>query len=218
MTGGKTMAKFCTKCGAPLDNNAAFCTNCGAVADKKDNVLNLHNKNTAILLGGILAGIIILTILISLIFGGGYKSAINNYFEGFEDTNAKKFMKAMPECQIEYLEESLKDYSKFDSLAEYFEYCLEEALNKIEDEYGDDISISYEIKDKEELSEKELKDIRKRLENNYDNDDVKVTKGYEVQITAEIKGDDNSDEEDITVKVAKVDGDWCIVNGGFLPI
>lgn len=212
------MAKFCTKCGAPLDNNAAFCTNCGAVADKKDNVLNLHNKNTAILLGGILAGIIILTILISLIFGGGYKSAINNYFEGFEDTNAKKFMKAMPECQIEYLEESLKDYSKFDSLAEYFEYCLEEALNKIEDEYGDDISISYEIKDKEELSEKELKDIRKRLENNYDNDDVKVTKGYEVQITAEIKGDDNSDEEDITVKVAKVDGDWCIVNGGFLQI
>lgn len=212
------MAKFCTKCGAPLDNNAAFCTNCGAVADKKNNVVNLHNKNTAILLGGILAGIIILVILISLIFGGGYKSAIDNYFEGFEDTNAKKFMKAMPECQIEYLEESLKDYSKFDSLAEYFEYCLEEALNKIEDEYGDDISISYEIKDKEELSEKELKDIRKRLENNYDNDDVKVTKGYEVQITAEIKGDDNSDEEDITVKVAKVDGDWCIVNGGFLPI
>lgn len=212
------MAKFCTKCGAPLDNNAAFCTNCGAVADKKNNVVNLHNKNTAILLGGILAGIIILVILISLIFGGGYKSAIDNYFEGFEDTNAKKFMKAMPECQIEYLEESLKDYSKFDSLAEYFEYCLEEALNKIEDEYGNDISISYEIKDKEELSEKELKDIRKRLENNYDNDDVKVTKGYEVQITAEIKGDDNSDEEDITVKVAKVDGDWCIVNGGFLPI
>lgn len=212
------MAKFCTKCGAPLDNNAAFCTNCGAVADKKNNVVNLHNKNTAILLGGILAGIIVLVILISLIFGGGYKSAIDNYFEGFEDTNAKKFMKAMPECQIEYLEESLKDYSKFDSLAEYFEYLLEEALNKIEDEYGDDISISYEIKDKEELSEKELKDIRKRLENNYDNDDVKVTKGYEVEITAEIKGDDNSDEEDITVKVAKVDGDWCIINGGFLPI
>ncbi len=212
------MAKFCTKCGAPLDNNAAFCTNCGAVADKKNNIVNLHNKNTAILLGGILAGIIVLVILISLIFGGGYKSAIDNYFEGFEDTNAKKFMKAMPECQIEYLQESLKDYSKFDSLAEYFEYLLEEALNKIEDEYGDDISISYEIKDKEELSEKELKDIRKRLENNYDNDDVKVTKGYEVEITAEIKGDDNSDEEDITVKVAKVDGDWCIINGGFLPI
>lgn len=212
------MAKFCTKCGAPLDNNAAFCTNCGAVADKKNNIVNLHNKNTAILLGGILAGIIVLVILISLIFGGGYKSAIDNYFEGFEDTNAKKFMKAMPECQIEYLEESLKDYSKFDSLAEYFEYLLEEALNKIEDEYGNDISISYEIKDKEELSEKELKDIRKRLENNYDNDDVKVTKGYEVEITAEIKGDDNSDEEDITVKVAKVDGDWCIINGGFLPI
>ncbi len=212
------MAKFCTKCGAPLDNNAAFCTNCGAVADKKNNIVNLHNKNTAILLGGILAGIIILVILISLIFGGGYKSAIDNYFEGFEDTNAKKFMKAMPECQIEYLEESLKDYSKFNSLAEYFEYLLEEALNKIEDEYGDDISISYEIKDKEELSEKELKDIRKRLENNYDNDDVKVTKGYEVEITAVIKGDDNSDEEDITVKVAKVDGDWCIINGGFLPI
>ena len=212
------MAKFCTKCGAPLDNNAAFCTNCGAVADKKNNIVNLHNKNTAILLGGILAGIIVLVILISLIFGGGYKSAIDNYFEGFEDTNAKKIMKAMPECQIEYLEESLKDYSKFDSLAEYFEYLLEEALNKIEDEYGDDISISYEIKDKEELSEKELKDIRKRLENNYDNDDVKVTKGYEVEITAEIKGDDNSDEEDITVKVAKVDGDWCIINGGFLPI
>lgn len=218
MLGGNIMANFCTKCGGPLENNAAFCTNCGAVADKKNNVVNLHNKNTAILLGGILAGIIIIVILISLIFGGGYKSAIDNYFEGFEDADAKKFMKAMPECQIEYLEESLKDYSKFDSLTEYFEYCLEEALNKIEDEYGDDISISYEIKDKEELSEKELKDIRKRLENNYDNDDVKVTKGYEVEITAEIKGDDNSDEEDITVKVAKVDGDWCIVSGGFLPI
>ncbi|MDE6148471.1 MAG: zinc ribbon domain-containing protein [Ruminococcus sp.] len=212
------MAKFCTKCGAPLENNAAFCTNCGALVDTKNNSVNLHKKSTAILLGGILAGIIIIVILISLIFGGGYKSAIDNYFEGLEDANAKKFMNAMPECQIEYLEKSFEDYDEYDSLKEYFEYLLEVALDEVEDEYGDDISISYEIKDKEELSDKELKDIRKELRSNYDNNDVEVTKGYEVEISAEIKGDDDSDNMDMTLKVAKVDGDWCIVNGGFLPM
>ena len=212
------MAKFCTKCGASLDNNAAFCTACGAIVDNKSNFVNLNKKRTALMLSGILAGIIIMVLILSALFGGGYKSAISNYFEGFEDADAEKFMKSMPKCQVEYLEKSLKDYDKYDSFKEYFQYIIEEALDEAEDKYGDDISISYEINNKKDLSDKELRDIRKRLKSNYQDNDVDVTKGYEVEITVKIKGDDDSEKEDSTLKVAKVDGDWCIVSGGILPM
>ena len=212
------MSKFCTKCGASLDNNAAFCTACGAIVDNKSNFVNLNKRRTALMLSGILAGIIIIVLILSALFGGGYKSAISNYFEGFEDADAEKFMKSMPKCQVEYLEKSLKDYDKYDSFKEYFQYIIEEALDEAEDKYGDDISISYEINNKKDLSDKELKDIRKRLRNNYQDNDVDVTKGYEVEITVKIKGDDDSEKEDSTLKVAKVDGDWCIVSGGILPM
>ena len=170
------------------------------------------------MLSGILAGIIIIVLILSALFGGGYKSAVKNYFEGFEDADAEKFMKSMPKCQVEYLEKSMKDYDKYDSFKEYFQYIIEEALDEAEDKYGDDISISYEINNKKDLSDKELKDIRKRLRNNYQDNDVDVTKGYEVAITEKIKGDDDSEKKDLTLKAAKVDGDWCIVSGGVLPI
>lgn len=241
------MAKFCTKCGAPLNENAAFCTNCGAPQDSKnsgsvtadaaDAVTNAFNnvkdtfssegiknmkanpeKKALIVLGcAVLAVIIVIVLLISLIFGGGYKTPIDNYFEGIEDANVKKILKSMPECQVEYIEDKLDEYDSFDTISEYMEDAIKYAIEEIEDQYGDDFSISYEITNKEELSDKELRSIRKRLRSTYDDDDVKVTKGYEIELLTKIKGDDDSDERDMTIEVAKVDGDWCIVDGGLLP-
>ena len=63
---------------------------CGAIVDNKSNFVNLNKKRTALMLSGILAGIIIIVLILSALFGGGYKSAISNYFEGFEDADAGK--------------------------------------------------------------------------------------------------------------------------------
>ena len=71
------------------------------------------------------------------------------------------------------------------------------------------------MKKKTKLSDGKLKDIRKDLEDKYDAD-VEVTKGYKVKVEMKIKGDDDEDENKTTFTVAKVDGDWVIVDGGFI--
>ena len=73
--------------------------------------------------------------------------------------------------------------------------------------------LSYSVEKKTKLSDSKLKDIRKDLEDNYDAD-VKVTKGYKVKVEMTIKGDDDDDEDTTTFTVAKVDGDWVLVDGG----
>ena len=48
-------------------------------------------------------------------------------------------------------------------------------------------------------------------EDNYDSK-VKISKGYEVEIKATIKGDDEKETDTTTLSVYKINGDWCIVS------
>lgn len=248
------MSKFCTTCGAQLDDGATFCTSCGAAQqeqpkqaektgsagdavkntfnDIKDKVnvdavkdsLSMENikglktnpnKNTLIALGCIaVVAILVIILIFTLIFGGKYKKPISNMLDGIEKTDAATYMKSVPKCQLDYIEETyIDDYEQYDSLEEYYEEMLDSSLEYLEEEYGNDVKLSYNVEKKTKLSDSKLKDIRDELEDNYDAD-VKVTKGYKVKVEMTIKGDDDDDEDTTTLTVAKVDGDWVLVDGG----
>lgn len=213
------MAKFCTKCGSPLSENAAYCTNCGAVVDQKSNVtFSEQKKHMVIKIGSIAAVLIVIVLIFTALFSGGYKSALDNFFEGIEDGDVSALMDAMPECEIEYLENSLKEYDIYDSVKDYFEATFSVLLKGMESEFGDDISISYDIINKEELSDKQLKSIQNDLRSSFNAKDTEVTKGYNVKMNVKIKGDNKTEKETISLKVAKVDGDWCLVENNFYSI
>ena len=120
------MSKFCTKCGASIEDNSSFCTSCGAKfdaapaastasADSNDSILDKFkaNANVETIKGlqsnpnfkkyvGIgvvaIAAIIIICILVSVL-SGGYMKPIENYFEGIVKKDAETFMEAYHEYQ-----------------------------------------------------------------------------------------------------------------------
>lgn len=247
------MSKFCTTCGAQLDDNATFCTSCGAtqgeqpkqdsaaasaadsvkntindIKDKvdvgaikdsltMDNIKSLKtepNKNTIIALSCIGAvALIVIIIILCAVFSGGYKKPIDKMFKAFEDGDGKALMSIYPDVLIESddFEDNIKD-ADYDSVKEYFEEQAEKFTDQLEEEYGKDLKISYKIEDKDELSNKKLKDIKDSLKAQGAKN-VKVTKGYELDLEIKIKGDDDDDEDDLEIIVAKVNGQWCIPGG-----
>ena len=71
--------------------------------------------------------------------------------------------------------------------------------------------------DKDELSDKKLKNIQEGLKDNYDIPKKSVTKGYKVDVDMTIKGKDDEDTNETTLYIVKIKGDWyvCSQNGRF---
>lgn len=250
------MAKFCTSCGAQLDDNATFCTSCGAqlgaapsaapqprqaqptqpagaaVKDafgkakeavnvdaikdslSMENIKNLKsnpNKTTIIALGCIaLVAIIVIIILVNLIFAHPYKGMLNDYLDGISEGQGDLLKNAAPKCQIEYLEDEDKDVD------DYFDDEAEMAQKVLELAYGENVKISYTIKDEKKLSDKKLSDAKKTLKARYEVKSPDVSKGYKVTAKVKIKGDDDESEDTTTFEVYKVDGDWCMIDDNII--
>ena len=49
-----------------------------------------------------------------------------------------------------------------------------------------------------------------------DDSKIKITKGYEVDVKIKVKGDDESKNQEVTLNVYKINGDWCIMGMGGL--
>ena len=100
--------------------------------------------------------------------------------------------------------------------------AIEASKKLIETKYGDDVEISYKVTDKEKISKSKLKKNYKSLAKKYaeatdeKTSDFYPTEGYELEIEFTIKGDDDEDTEETTVKVGKIDGDWVFLDDGSL--
>ena len=95
--------------------------------------------------------------------------------------------------------------------AEYFEKSvLEDLRDELEDEYGENIKISYKIRSKKELKKSDLNDMEDYVEAVFD-EEVKIKKGYELKLKMKIKGKDDKDEEKGEISVYKIDGKWYIL-------
>ena len=88
------------------------------------------------------------------------------------------------------------------------EDCME-----MKDEYQEmlyelgNVELSYDIKDEDEITGEDLEDIQDYYEDEY-NLDIENAKVFEVEICAEIDGEEN--EETIEIIVVKIDGKWYL--------
>jgi len=244
------MSKFCTTCGASLDDSATFCTNCGtslepsvqaaanaqvnnsgatpaanAAAAVKgafsgvsfksvkdamtmDNIKNITkkpNKNTII--GLAVCGVLVITLIVVLLvilLSGGYKKPIDNLFKSMTSGEGKYAKKAISKVYADYLDDNKKDVD------EYLDKTFESIQKTLEKHYGDDVSISWSVDETKDLSSSKLKDEKNRYSERYD-EKVTVSDGLRVKIKADIKGDDDEDEDStMSIDVYKVDGDWVL--------
>lgn len=128
-----------------------------------------------------------------------YEEPIKNMIEGLTEANSSKFLKAFPSFISDYMGDIFTD--------EYLENTLETA----EEEYGENIKMSYEITDKTEIEEEDLRKMEEDIKTNFD-EDIKITKGYELGIKVTTKGDDAEDTEEDEFNVYEVDGKWYILD------
>lgn len=204
------MSKFCMQCGAQIDDNAEICSSCGSAQANSTNgdtttALNSSKKSNVPIIAAVAVVVVVLLLILKVLFGGSYKDPIDNMCKAMETGKGKYLYKCMPKALIEEEYDDMKKSEIIDELDDSAE-MLQEYL---EDEYGDDVKISYKVLDKEKVDKDDLEDIE-------DDYDFKVSKGYEVDIKLTIKGDDEKDTEKTSISVYKVKGNWCVLDSSML--
>jgi hypothetical protein len=103
-----------------------------------------------------------------------------------------------------------------DDLVDMMEESFDMIHEQWEEEYGDDIKISYKIKDAKKMDKDDLED----LQDEYDDADIDIDikQAYEVEVEVTIKGDDDDDEEDMDLVIIKVGGKWYLDTNSGLGI
>lgn len=234
------MAKVCKQCGAQLEDNVLFCDNCGTKQDEevsgaeaKSSPLDGISQKTGMpstKIVGIVAVVVVVLIvllLIKVLFGGGYKGAIKDYYSALQKGNTKKLIKVTyPKDSREDIIDDLWDmdiddyYDAYDEVYDTFwEGLKDEGKTKL----------SYEIKTAEKLDKlddlksdvkdmniKDLDDfidIMDEMYEDYDFDADKIKQCYavEVKYTLEVDGDKAAKDTSI-IFVYKYRGDWYIFN------
>ena len=211
------MAKFCGNCGAAMADDAAVCGNCGTAfveeaapaAKVKVGNFSLDKKFLPAIGAAAVALILVIVLLISLIFGGGYKKAIDNYLAVNFDGKVSKIDDLAPKAYWEWYEdendESIKD------IKEEFEDEWDDRKDNLEDEYGKRVRVSYKIKDKDKLSKKKLDKIAEALNDQYDIRENSVKKAYKLELELKIKGSEDDDEDDVELTAVKIGAKWYLI-------
>ena len=123
------------------------------------------------------------------------------YFSNFEEQDNKEIFREDNDLE---LDESLTGM-------DLDEDDMENMHEKLEDEYGKDLKISYEITSNDDIKEEDIKNVQEYISLKY-NEDVKVSEGKEVKIKATIKGSEDSDTDTARMYVYNIDGEWKILN------
>lgn len=125
-------------------------------------------------IAGIAALIVIIIIVVSVVSGNGYKKPLDNICEVFNDgeTDVNNIAEAfLPGFAADAFNDAyaiIKKSDDFEDAEESIDEYIESIYDDLEDIYGDDISVTYEIKDSERLDDDDLEDITEALEAMYE--------------------------------------------------
>lgn len=237
------MSKFCTNCGASMNDNAVFCTSCGAKNDVAPTASNIPSqpapaaegatpidqlksktaqaisgfknspqRNTYIGIGVVAVAAIVLIVLLFVLLGGGYKGALNDYFDAICDKDGEAYLEATtPEDIIKYLDKE-EDYDRDDQESDAKD-TVKRKYSGLKEEFGNDIKISYKVTDKDKVDKDDIDDLNDLLEDEYDDLKIKVKAAYELELELKIKGDDDKEDEiEADAYVCKINGDWIVLS------
>ena len=146
------------------------------------------------------------------------EKALDNYISVVCNGKVNKLEKLAPAEYWEYLEDE-NDVSMKDA-EEQMEELNKTLIRGLEDEYGDNIKVSYKILEKDDASSSDLDSMKDYIKSNYDIPKKSVTDAVELEVELTVRGDDDEETTESTFYAVKVGGDWyiCRVNGSFLGI
>ena len=101
-------------------------------------------------------------------------------------------------------------YGDEEEIRDYYEDVLEDLWYELEDEFGDDAKMTYEVKSAKDLKNSELKDLREQYEDKLGVDGDLIEDAMNLVVKLKMEGSDDRDTERTNFKVVKVDGKWYI--------
>ncbi len=227
------MSKFCGNCGTELQDDAVVCSNCGvnlapkaeeaapaadttpadvAVAAVKKGATvfidkcKSDKKFLGIVLGAV-AGVVALIVVLCLIFGGGYEKAIDRYVDANYYGDYDACLELIPDDMLDKMLDSMDITKK--EFKEQFKEEWEDKKDRLEDEFGKDIKVSYKVTDEDKIDKDDLDEIKDGLKE-MGISKKSITEGYEIEVEFTIEGDDDEDTEEETFNALKIDGEWYI--------
>lgn len=210
------MSKFCQNCGSAMEDQEVFCANCGTqnetAAPAADN-----KKKLGLIIGGAVAIVLVLVLLVSMIFGGGQKAAVQKYLDLDWKGRTGSIKSLAPEKYWKYVEEEydldvkdIKEDWKDDWKDELEDYVESESF---EEAYGNKGKVSYKYQDKKEATNDELKAVKAALNSKYEIKKDDIDELYVVDYTFTYKGDEDKDVATRSYYVVKIDGKWYPLSG-----
>lgn len=165
--------KFCGQCGTQMDDDALFCPSCGTRQEPVEAMAGYTESSTegskapvyiacaALALVLTVAFIIIGTSLI-----GSYKSPIRNAGKAFNSRsdNIGDYFSALPKLYTDIYKDGMKLAAEInegltENAKDKIENILEDRYEDIEDYYGKNAKLTYDITNKEKMDSNELSEI-----------------------------------------------------------
>lgn len=158
------------------------------------------------------AAVAVLVLLLCLVFGagGGYTAPIDTLIDISFEGKVKKLKDLAPQEYWDWHEDTYN--ADIDDLIEEAEDNFDDMMEYYEEQYGDNIKVSYKVEEKKALSSRKLKGIAEALADKYDIDEDKVTAGYELEVEMTIKGSEDDDDDDSEMTVIKYKGKWYAIS------
>lgn len=234
-------AKFCEACGAPLETEEVAVSEAteealDEILEQVDNDATVggyesyeaeeapapapNNTHKLIKLGIVIVALIVAIFCIVKISScaihcgptGPIKAEmklLNN--KDIKDKDVEKYLKTLPEEILEIRRGDKKESEYVDDLVESYE----DQRDELEDEYGSNVKVSFDIVDRKKLTDEEIKDIEEYYKDMYD-EKIDVKKGYKYLLRVTAKGKKDKDEYFDQVTVIKVDGKWIVDESDYL--
>ena len=174
------MAKFCANCGAPMEDGDVVCGQCGTpvsnvVKDKKEQKATGEGGNNkklgmAVAVGCAVVVIAVIAVIANIIGGGsGYKSTLNTMVKAIKNNDSTTIVSISSSISEDIYKS--KDYDKM------IDGFLDNKLDSYEDRIDGEVKkITYEIKDKSEVTDRKLEKYKDKLSDDYNVDTNGITK------------------------------------------
>lgn len=215
------MAKQCRFCGAEMDDNAIKCPECEKAVAGAEILINKQRqkakKKTTIILVVIVCIVLAVGLVVVSIVTSKNKSGANSYVDAIDmnisamiDDDPNKFLKSYPEFMQGVIEDTLGSLTEtgFD---EYMELLSDEIVKS----YGSDVSVSYNILDKQHLDEDAIDDYLTSIFDyieDYNMEDYPAQDAYQLGLEITLNGSIGNQTLNTMVAVMKFDGSWYIMN------
>ena len=236
------MSKFCSNCGAQMEDQAVFCPNCGATneaapvaqqapAENKvaaaaseylgkastavTGYVGKAKKNPKVLLVPVVAIVAVIAVIIacSLLFKyNGAAGAVNRLLDVQAEGKSGQIKNLAPKEVWEYYDDVYETSQK--DVKEYFDDEMKEDIrDNNEDDYGKNYKATFKKKDQDDAKKDELSAVKEYLSEKYDIKKDAVKKLVKVDGEMVIKGSEDDDDADVDdLYVVKIGSKWYQVS------